>query len=189
MADEHDPKGLNPVPGSASGRGRIGVGWGELTSTVLDRPTRRRAGVFRRALRREASRLRDPRRIIAIVLLSLTFSILARRDDRARRAGRRRCTRVLGGRPAVDQRRQPVRADRALPAVRLRAVDAAAVRALGAAAVGRGLVRVAGRRRSSRSCGRSTGRTAGGRSRPRRSSRSSRSRSGQTSIPATSTCS
>ena len=76
MADEQEPRGLHPVPGSASGRGRIGVGWGELTSTVLDRPTRRRAGVFRRALRREASRLRDPRRIAAIVLLSLTFSIL-----------------------------------------------------------------------------------------------------------------
>jgi hypothetical protein len=76
MADEQEPRGLRPVPGSASGRGRIGIGWGELTSTVLDRPTRRRAGVFRRALRREASRLRDPRRIAAILLLSLTFAIL-----------------------------------------------------------------------------------------------------------------
>ena len=43
---------------------------------MIDRPTRRRAGVFRRALRREASRLHDPRRIAAIVLLSLTFALL-----------------------------------------------------------------------------------------------------------------
>jgi hypothetical protein len=43
---------------------------------VVDRDTRRRAGVFRRALRLEASRLRDRRRIAAIVLLSLTFSLL-----------------------------------------------------------------------------------------------------------------
>jgi hypothetical protein len=43
---------------------------------LLDRGTRRRAGVFRRAIRREISRLRDPRRILAIVLLSLTFALL-----------------------------------------------------------------------------------------------------------------
>jgi glycosyl transferase family 87 len=76
MADEQQPSGLRPVPGTASGRGRIAVGFAELTTAVLDRPTRRRAGVFRRALRREASRLRDPRRIAAIVLLSLTFAIV-----------------------------------------------------------------------------------------------------------------
>ena len=38
--------------------------------------TRRRAGVFRRALRREVSRLRDPRRIAAVLLLSLTFALI-----------------------------------------------------------------------------------------------------------------
>ncbi len=38
--------------------------------------TRRRAGVFRRAIRREVSRLHDRRRILAIVLLSLTFALL-----------------------------------------------------------------------------------------------------------------
>jgi hypothetical protein len=43
---------------------------------MVDPPTRRRAGVFRRALRREASRLDDPRRIAAIVLLSLAFALL-----------------------------------------------------------------------------------------------------------------
>ena len=46
-------------------------------SDVLGMPTRRRAGVYRRAIRREASRLRDHRRVIAIVLLSLVFSLLA----------------------------------------------------------------------------------------------------------------
>jgi hypothetical protein len=76
MADDEEPRGLRPVPGSARGRGRIAVGFAELTDSVIDRPTRRRAGVFRRALRREASRLRDPHRIAAIILLSLTFSIV-----------------------------------------------------------------------------------------------------------------
>jgi hypothetical protein len=42
----------------------------------VDRGTRRRAGVFRRAIRREASRLRDPRRIVAIVLLILVLGFL-----------------------------------------------------------------------------------------------------------------
>ncbi len=72
MSEPEPPTGLQPVPGSARGRGRITVD----LSDVLDRGTRRRAGVFRRALRREASRLRDPRRIAAIVLLSLTFAII-----------------------------------------------------------------------------------------------------------------
>jgi len=47
-----------------------------LADELIDRPTRRRAGVFRRALRREMSRVREPNRIAAILLLSLTFSIL-----------------------------------------------------------------------------------------------------------------
>jgi len=71
MDDPPDPE-LRPVPGSARGLGRIVV---EL-SDVVDRGTRRRAGVFRRALRREASRARDPRRIAAIILLSLTFALI-----------------------------------------------------------------------------------------------------------------
>ncbi len=58
--------------GSARGLGRIVVD----LSDVVDRGTRRRAGVFRRALRREASRLRDPRRVAAIILLSLTFALV-----------------------------------------------------------------------------------------------------------------
>jgi hypothetical protein len=73
MADPDDPIGLRPIPGSARGRGRIVV---DLTD-MIDRPTRRRAGVFRRALRREVSRLHDPRRLAAILLLSLTFAVLA----------------------------------------------------------------------------------------------------------------
>ncbi len=64
--------GLQPVPGSARGRGRIVVD----LSDHIDRGTRRRAGVFRRALRRETSRLRDPRRVAAIVLLSLSFALV-----------------------------------------------------------------------------------------------------------------
>ena len=72
MTESAPPPELRPVPGSARGRGRIIVD----LSDVVDRATRRRAGVFRRALRREASRLRDPRRIAAILLLSLTFALI-----------------------------------------------------------------------------------------------------------------
>jgi hypothetical protein len=50
---------------------------GQVAADVIDRPTRRRAGVFRRAIRRETSRLRDRRRVIAVVLLSLTFGLVA----------------------------------------------------------------------------------------------------------------
>ena len=69
MADAQRPPELQPVPGTARGRGR----WSSAGRPGRP-PTRRRAGVFRRALRREASRLRDPRPSLAIVLLSLTFS-------------------------------------------------------------------------------------------------------------------
>jgi hypothetical protein len=72
MDEPAPPPGLQPVPGTARGRGRIIVDLSDL----VDRGTRRRAGVFRRALRREVSRLRDPRRIVAIVLLSLTFAVV-----------------------------------------------------------------------------------------------------------------
>lgn len=37
----------------------------------LDRPTRRRAGVFRRALRHELTRIRDPRRLTMVIILGL----------------------------------------------------------------------------------------------------------------------
>jgi hypothetical protein len=67
------PDQLRPVPGSARGRGRTIVPWQDLVGA----PTRRRAGVFRRALRREASRLRDRRRLLAVILLSVTFSLMA----------------------------------------------------------------------------------------------------------------
>ncbi|MGH2466422.1 MAG: glycosyltransferase family 87 protein [Candidatus Limnocylindrales bacterium] len=44
-------------------------------SDHLDRPTRRRLGVFRRAFRRELSRLREPRRIAAILLIALAAGL------------------------------------------------------------------------------------------------------------------
>jgi hypothetical protein len=72
MTDPGKPAGLQPVPGSARGRGRVIVDLAD----VVDRGTRRRAGVFRRALRREASRLREPRRIAAIILLSVIFAMV-----------------------------------------------------------------------------------------------------------------
>ena len=73
MTDDAPTPELRPIPGTARGRGRIVV---DLLDT-LDRPTRRRAGVFRRALRRETSRLRDPHHIAAVIILSLIFSLLA----------------------------------------------------------------------------------------------------------------
>ena len=73
MAQPPDAPELRPVPGTARGRGRVVVDLSDL----LDRPTRRRVGVFRRALRREASRLRDRRRLLAVIILSVTFSLMA----------------------------------------------------------------------------------------------------------------
>jgi len=61
------------VPGTARGRGRSIADLADL----LDEPSRRRAGVLQRAFRRQASRLHERRRLIAIGLLSLTFSLLA----------------------------------------------------------------------------------------------------------------
>ncbi len=72
MADPDEPVTLRPIPGSARGPGRIVVD----LSDVLDRPTRRRYGVLRRALRREVRRLHDRRRLAAIVLVSITFTLI-----------------------------------------------------------------------------------------------------------------
>ncbi|MGD0121868.1 MAG: glycosyltransferase family 87 protein [Candidatus Limnocylindrales bacterium] len=66
-------------PGSPE-RGRVTVRVSEGSSgraadlpvvARLDRPTRRRAGVFRRALRHELTRIRDPRRLTMVVILGL----------------------------------------------------------------------------------------------------------------------
>src|SRR3954452_992666 len=72
-ASEPTP-GLRPVPGTARGRGRVVV---DLATELVPRPTRRRAGVVRRALRREVTRLRDPRRIVAMALLIVIFALAA----------------------------------------------------------------------------------------------------------------
>jgi hypothetical protein len=49
---------------------------GQVAAELVDRPTRRRAGVFRRAVRREVSRLRERRRIAAMALLIVTFGLV-----------------------------------------------------------------------------------------------------------------
>lgn len=72
MADPDEPVTLRPIPGSARGPGRIVVD----LSDVVDRPTRRRAGVLRRALRREMRRLRDRRRLAAVLLVSITLTLI-----------------------------------------------------------------------------------------------------------------
>ncbi|HET7027703.1 MAG TPA: glycosyltransferase family 87 protein [Candidatus Limnocylindrales bacterium] len=56
---------------------RIGDRLSDRLDARLDPPTRRRAGVFRRALRRETSRLRDRRRILAMILLIAVFGLAA----------------------------------------------------------------------------------------------------------------
>ncbi len=43
---------------------------------LIDRTTRRRAGVFRRAIRRELTRLADPRRLILVVLLGVVAGVM-----------------------------------------------------------------------------------------------------------------
>jgi glycosyl transferase family 87 len=48
-----------------------------LPTGLTRRPAGRRAGVLRRAIRRELSRLRDRRRLLAIALLVLTFGLTA----------------------------------------------------------------------------------------------------------------
>ncbi len=58
----------------AAGVGRVAD---QLPDDLIGRPTRRRAGVFRRALRHEVSRLRDPRRMSAIVILILVGGVFA----------------------------------------------------------------------------------------------------------------
>jgi hypothetical protein len=42
----------------------------------VDRPTRRRAGVFRRALRHEINRIRDPRRILLMIILGVVGGLV-----------------------------------------------------------------------------------------------------------------
>jgi hypothetical protein len=48
---------------------------GSLVDGLVDHPTRRRGGVFRRALRRQFSRLHDRRRLLAVLLLALAGGI------------------------------------------------------------------------------------------------------------------
>ena len=84
MSEPSEPPVLRPVPGTARGRGRTVV---DLAAELFPRPTRRRAGVMRRALRRELSRLHDRRRILAMALLTVSFAMviagLAARGDAA----------------------------------------------------------------------------------------------------------
>ena len=82
-------------------------------------------GVYRRALRREVSRLRDHQRLLAIVLLSLVFSLLA-----AGMIGRGEASRAIvraywaGVRMWINGG-DPYPPERPVPAVRVRPVDAA----------------------------------------------------------------
>lgn len=66
--------GTDPVEPARTLAASLGRLHDHLPSGHLDRPTRRRAGVFRRALRREVSRLQDPRRLLAMAILILVFA-------------------------------------------------------------------------------------------------------------------
>jgi len=72
MADRPPRPGLPQAV--VAGVGRVAH---QFPDDLIDRPTRRRAGVFRRALRREASRLRDPHRIAAIAIFIVVGGVLA----------------------------------------------------------------------------------------------------------------
>src|SRR5262245_18012901 len=63
--------GSDSVRGSGPSHPLTGLGADPL------RPHRRRWAVFRRALRQEVSRLHDRRRILAMILLIITFGSLA----------------------------------------------------------------------------------------------------------------
>jgi hypothetical protein len=69
---EASRRGLSTVSARverASDRVSEGVASLSTPSALIDRPTRRRAGVFRRALRHEVARVREPRRLVMIALL------------------------------------------------------------------------------------------------------------------------
>lgn len=77
MPDPEPPRKAMPAAArGASGQERS-IPDDPITSSSASTPTRRRAGVFRRALRRQASHLRDHRRLVALVLISVIFSLLA----------------------------------------------------------------------------------------------------------------
>ena len=57
--------------------GRLQEELAEQLDAHVDRPTLRRAGVFRRALRREVSRLHDRRRLLAMAILIVVFGLAA----------------------------------------------------------------------------------------------------------------
>jgi hypothetical protein len=86
MADPPPPAPGVSSAGTAPARTSSGLA-GRLADDLVGRPTRRRAGVFRRALRREVARLDDPRRLLAMALLIVTFALivagLAARGDAA----------------------------------------------------------------------------------------------------------
>jgi hypothetical protein len=67
-----------PAPGSRPGRlvslsDRV---FSLPASSLIDTPTRRRAGVFRRAVHQELTRLRDPRRLMLAVLLGVLAGVM-----------------------------------------------------------------------------------------------------------------
>ena len=63
-----DPDERSRVAGAVSGRSGAGAAVPPGAARVVT-PTRRRAGVFRRALRHEVNRIKDPRRLFMMVLL------------------------------------------------------------------------------------------------------------------------
>jgi glycosyl transferase family 87 len=69
--------GASRDPEASSGQRRFTHRVDQFALDLIDRPTRRRAGVFRRALRREVSRIHDRRRILAMALLIFTFGFVA----------------------------------------------------------------------------------------------------------------
>jgi hypothetical protein len=71
------PAAPDSGPGLESGASLLGRVSAVLPAAArVDRPTRRRAGVFRRALRHEFVRIRDPRRLTMMIILGLAGGLV-----------------------------------------------------------------------------------------------------------------
>ena len=131
----------NPRTGWAPPCRRRGCMIAPMTASTVVPDHPRAAGVIRRALRREATRIREPRRLAAILILAIVFA--AAMAGMWARGEMRAATRRRTGRPSGSGWRAATRITHGpVPPVRLRAVDAAAVRPVGPAAVGRRVVRL-----------------------------------------------
>jgi hypothetical protein len=74
------PEGRSGEPAAESTPGRLAILADRVfslpASPLIDDPTRRRAGVFRRAVHQELTRLRDPRRLMLAILIGILAGVV-----------------------------------------------------------------------------------------------------------------